>query len=170
MTRIDADENHSRFVQPFCYAVQPFCYAMDGFCHALRVERNMKVHYVAANLLLLWVICVRPAAFQGLLTMLACCMVFAAELVNTAIERTVDIAVGKNFHVLAKQAKDLAAAGVLATSLAAVVIGVYVVFTTYPWQWRAFTDIHLFSGVAAACMLVLLWAAGLHARFHTIKQ
>jgi len=52
----------------------------------------------------------------------AICGVLALELVNTAVERVVDL-VTKEFHPLAKQAKDIAAGAVLLYAILSVVIG-----------------------------------------------
>lgn len=51
--------------------------------------------------------------------------VFALELMNTAIERVVDL-VTEEFHPLAKQAKDLAAGAVLVFALGSVVAAVLI--------------------------------------------
>ena len=52
-------------------------------------------------------------------------MVIFAELMNTAIEQTVDLAVGLRPDPLARQVKDVAAGCVLFACLLAVVIGVF---------------------------------------------
>ena len=49
----------------------------------------------------------------------------ALELVNTAIERMVDLAT-EEFHLLAKQAKDTAAGAVLVFAIASAVIGLLI--------------------------------------------
>jgi diacylglycerol kinase (ATP) len=54
-----------------------------------------------------------------------------AEALNTALELTVDLA-QPEWHALARDAKDVAAAGVLICSLVAVVVGL-VVFGPRLW-------------------------------------
>ncbi len=49
-----------------------------------------------------------------------------AEMINTAIERTVDLATDE-FHPLARLAKDIAAGGVLIAALNSLVVG-YLLF------------------------------------------
>ena len=56
---------------------------------------------------------------------LAMVAVWAAECINTALERLAD-AVSEERHPLIKQAKDMAAAAVLVTAIGAAVIGVLV--------------------------------------------
>jgi diacylglycerol kinase (ATP) len=56
---------------------------------------------------------------------LAVVLVIAAEALNTAVELMVDLA-SPDWHALARDAKDTAAAGVLVCSAGAVVVGVLV--------------------------------------------
>lgn len=60
---------------------------------------------------------------------IAICLVIAGmlsmELMNTAVERAVDLVTTK-YHPLAKQAKDIAAAAVFIYAIAAVVIGLII--------------------------------------------
>lgn len=60
---------------------------------------------------------------------LAIGLVLATELLNTALEAVVDL-VSPQDHPLAKRAKDVAAAGVLAASVAALAAGACVVIAT----------------------------------------
>jgi diacylglycerol kinase len=59
--------------------------------------------------------------------------VWTAELMNTAVERTVDL-VSPDEHPLAEAAKDTAAGAVLVASLFAVAVGLVVLA---PPLWRA---------------------------------
>jgi diacylglycerol kinase len=56
-------------------------------------------------------------------------MVLAAETMYTAIEKTVDL-VTREFHPLAKQAKNMAAGAVLLAAVNAIIIGL-LVFVPY---------------------------------------
>jgi diacylglycerol kinase (ATP) len=49
-------------------------------------------------------------------------LVLVLELLNTALEAVVDLAVGREFHQLAKVAKDCAAGAVLIAAIAALLI------------------------------------------------
>ena len=71
-----------------------------------------------------------PAGLKtGSLVALAIGLVVAAELLNTAIEAVVDL-VSPGEHPLAERAKDLAAAGVLVASVAALAAGLFVLAAT----------------------------------------
>jgi diacylglycerol kinase len=63
------------------------------------------------------------------LVALAIGLVVAAELLNTAVEAVVDL-VSPQDHPLAKRAKDVAAAGVLVASLAALATGIFALIGT----------------------------------------
>jgi diacylglycerol kinase len=54
---------------------------------------------------------------------LAIGFVITAELLNTALERLVDLASNNEFHRIARDAKDTAAAAVLCAAIVAVSIG-----------------------------------------------
>ena len=54
-------------------------------------------------------------------------VIIVAELLNTAIEATVDL-VTEEYHPLAKVAKDCASAAVLTSVLLATIVGIYVFF------------------------------------------
>lgn len=56
-------------------------------------------------------------------------LVLAAEAINSAVERIVDI-VSPQWHPLARDAKDLAASGVLIAAIGAATVGI-IVFLPY---------------------------------------
>ncbi|MDH4139345.1 MAG: diacylglycerol kinase [Coriobacteriia bacterium] len=103
-----------------------FNYAISGIVYALRTQRNMRLHALAAGVVLIAAVTLDVTRFEMILLLLAIALVLTAELANTAIEATVDIAVDL-FNPMAKVAKDVAAGAVLIASLNAVAIG-YLVF------------------------------------------
>jgi len=62
--------------------------------------------------------------------------VLMAELMNTAIERVVDLAVGLRPDPLARQTKDLAAGFVLVASASAAIIGLLIFVPHLVSGWR----------------------------------
>lgn len=116
--------------------LRSFGYAFRGLYWAVRVERNLRIHivvtiYMYGFLLVPDWFTVTPA--QWALLMLTTALVVAAELFNTAIEATVNLATDGRYHPLAARAKDTASAGVLMCSLFAVGVGIAVL-----WQPEAF--------------------------------
>jgi diacylglycerol kinase len=105
---------------------QSFGFAFRGLADAWRSERNFRVQcaYAATTLgLLVWL---RPDAASGLLVFLGLAVLLAAELMNSALERAVDLSVTE-FHPLARMAKDLAASSVLLVAIATAVVNLWVI-------------------------------------------
>lgn len=102
-----------------------FLFALQGFRTALRQERNIKVMLAGGAFAVAMGIILRIDAVSWAVVLVCCGMVIAAELLNTAIETVVDL-VSPEFHPLAGQAKDIAAAASWVLSLTAAVVGVIV--------------------------------------------
>lgn len=96
--------------------------ALAGIVHALLVERHMQIHFVAASLVTLFAFLLSVSKLEWLVLIMTIGMTISLELVNTAIERVVDL-VSERFHPLAKAAKDCAAGAVLISAIASVIIG-----------------------------------------------
>lgn len=99
---------------------QSFYYAGQGLRYAVVSQRNFRIHLVIGTIALIWAAGVHLPLPQTAIIVLTMGLVLALELVNTALEAVVDLAVGQTYHELARIAKDCAAAAVLVTALAAV--------------------------------------------------
>ncbi len=88
----------------------------------------MRIHFVAAALILILSLVVGVSSTQFIFLIFAVSMVIGFELINTAIEATIDVTTTSS-DPLAKVAKDVAAAAVLVSSMGAILIG-YLIF--YP--------------------------------------
>ena len=104
--------------------LRAFSCALTGLFYAAVHERNMRIHIIAAALAVFlgWQLNLSRPEYAILVLTIG--MVFAAELINTAIEAVVDI-LAPEFHPLAKRAKDVAAGAVLVSSIIAVVVGLF---------------------------------------------
>lgn len=104
---------------------QSFGFAFQGIWYALNTQRNLRIHFLAAAVVLVlgWFLDLPERSFMSVLT--AIMVVMVAELVNTAVESVVDLA-SPDFHALAKTAKDVAAGAVLLAALGAAALGVWV--------------------------------------------
>ena len=102
-----------------------FLFALQGFRTALRQERNIKVMLAGGAFAVAMGLILRIDAVSWAIVLVCCGMVIAAKLLNTAIETVVDL-VSPEFHPLAGQAKDIAAAASWVLSLTAAVVGVIV--------------------------------------------
>ncbi|WP_332691376.1 diacylglycerol kinase family protein [Halalkalibacter lacteus] len=102
-------------------------YATQGFCYVIKYEQNMQIHLVVATIVLFVAYFVQLPLLHWLILLLVIAGMIALEIMNTAIERTVDL-VTEEFHPLAKRAKDIAAAAVFVYCLFAVIIGCILFF------------------------------------------
>lgn len=106
--------------------VKAFNSAIQGIIYTFKYERNMKIHYVTAVVVLLISLFLDLSRIEMLILLFAISLVIVSEMFNTAVENTVDL-VTNEYHTLAKIAKDVAAGGVLIASLNAAAVG-YLLF------------------------------------------
>ncbi|TXK84116.1 diacylglycerol kinase [Paenibacillus sp. N3.4] len=104
-----------------------FRYAYEGIKYALDTQRNMKFHFCVAFFVLLAALFMRLPKTDILFILLAVTLMIVTELINTAVEKTVDLAMPDR-HPLAKIAKDVAAASVLVSAGFAVIVGMVVFY------------------------------------------
>lgn len=102
-----------------------FSYAWQGIISAFIQERNLKIHFGFTLLVILLGVWLHLTPTEWLFVLLAIGGVIALELLNTAVERLVDL-VTKQDHPLAKQAKDAAAGAVLVYAICSVLVGLII--------------------------------------------
>ena len=102
-----------------------FSHAGDGVRETFRAERNFRVHCILTIFVVVAAVCLHLSPLRVAALVLAAAFVLFAELFNTAVEATVDLAMPER-HPLAKRAKDAAAGAVLVAACAAVVVGAFV--------------------------------------------
>jgi diacylglycerol kinase (ATP) len=101
---------------------QGFNNAIEGIIYVLKTQKNMKIHFSVALIVLLLSILVGLDGHDYLFLCAAIGLVLFAEMMNTAIEITVDM-ISSEYHPLARIAKDVSAGAVFIASLFAVVVG-----------------------------------------------
>ena len=106
--------------------VSSFNYAFEGVIYVVRTQRNMRVHFAVALVVLPLASVLGVSRFELLALMLAVSFVLIAEMFNTALEKAIDVATN-SFDPLARVAKDVAAGAVLVAAVNAVFVG-YLVF------------------------------------------
>ena len=95
--------------------------ALRGLAFGLRTQSSVRVQALAAALVLLALAALRPEPLWWALVALACAVVLAAELLNTAIERLADELHPHDSDGI-RDLKDCAAGAVLLASLAALAV------------------------------------------------
>lgn len=103
-----------------------FNYAIEGIIYSVRTQRNMKIHMIAALLVLVICFIYDLSKMEILAVIITISIVIIAELFNTAVESAIDATINY-YHPLAKIAKNVAAGGVLVAAVNAVVVG-YIIF------------------------------------------
>ncbi|MDQ2984126.1 MAG: diacylglycerol kinase [Actinomycetota bacterium] len=107
--------------------IESFNFAFEGIIHVLRTQRNMRVHFGVAIVVLVAGLWTGATRLELIALLLAIAFVFITEMINTALEQAIDVATTA-FDPLAKLAKDIAAGAVLIATVNAVAIG-YLVFS-----------------------------------------
>lgn len=104
-----------------------FKVAFRGIFMAISTQRNMKIHLIAATGVILLGFFTHLSKPEWIAILLCIFLVLVTELINTALEQTVDLVTRKRRY-RAMLAKDMAAGAVLLSSLLAVIIGILIFF------------------------------------------
>jgi diacylglycerol kinase (ATP) len=103
-----------------------FNYAFEGIIHVLRTQRNMRIHFLVAVLVLILALIVDVSKMELIALLISITFVLIAEMLNSAIEGAIDVST-TTFDPNAKLAKDVAAGAVLIATVNAIAVG-YLVF------------------------------------------
>lgn len=138
--------------------IMSFKFAFEGITYVLSTQNNMRIHVVVAFIALILSIILDVPQYQLLLVFFSIVFVMCMELINTAIEKTIDL-MTTEYHPLAKIAKDVAAGAVLFAAIFAFIIGVYVF--TRPllalFSYELTFPLERFLLVVVFSILLLLW-------------
>ena len=108
----------NRFLRSFKYAAQ-------GIASAVKREQNIRFHLIAGLIVIAAAFFTGLSDTEWLIVIVLIGGMIALELVNSAIERVVDLA-SPDIHPLAKEAKDIAAGAVLVFAAASAIIGLLI--------------------------------------------
>ena len=106
--------------------IDSFNYAFEGIIHVLRTQRNMRLHFLIAFVVVIVALIVNVTKLELIVLLISISFVLIAEMINSAVEAAIDIAT-TSFDPLAKIAKDVSAGAVLIAAANAVAVG-YLVF------------------------------------------
>lgn len=110
-------------------------HAARGFFYALKNERNFQIELLAAAVVLFLIWYFKIKNWEAIILVLMIMWVLVAELINTVMERIVDM-LKPRIHPYARLIKDIMAAVVLISSVVALVVGI-IIFLPY---LREFSD------------------------------
>ena len=97
--------------------------ARKGMRIVLKSERNIRIHFVAAVFVLVLGFVLEFSALKISVLLLAIGLVVAAEMLNSAIEFSLDAIFHNRYSKMVGMAKDISAGAVMFVTIIAVVIG-----------------------------------------------
>ena len=100
-------------------------YAINGFKTAFKTEVNIKTHFAATLVVVLFGWFFEISAIEWILIAGCVGLVISMEMMNTAVEYLVDF-VSPEIHVKAGKIKDISAGAVLTVALTALIVGLII--------------------------------------------
>lgn len=98
--------------------------ARKGMRLTLKSERNIRVHFFIAALVLVSACCLNFSITKFCILLLAISAVISAEMFNSAIEFSLDAIFHNKYCRMVGMAKDIAAGAVMVVTIMAVMVGV----------------------------------------------
>ncbi|NTV40876.1 MAG: diacylglycerol kinase [Candidatus Moranbacteria bacterium] len=102
-------------------------HAIDGLAYALKNEKNFRIEILIAIFVVAFILLFKIKNWEAIVLILMIMWVLIAELINTVLERIVDI-LKPRIHPYARLIKDLMAGAVLISSLVAIIVGLIIFF------------------------------------------
>lgn len=148
--------------------IDSFNYAVSGIILSVKTEKNMLIHYIIAISVLGLSLIFDFTRVEFLVLLFSISLVLTLEMINTAIEKTVDL-ITKDYHPYARIAKDISAGAVLIAAVNSVIVG-YLLFFDRLSQFSEVlffkikrSPIHL---TFISLLLVVLLTIGLKAKYY----
>jgi diacylglycerol kinase (ATP) len=104
--------------------------AIEGIIYSVKTQRHMRYHLYAALTALILSLVLNISRTEFILLCMAIVLVLTMEMLNTAIETTVDM-ISVEYHPLAKIAKDIAAGVVFIASIGALTLGYLILYPAF---------------------------------------
>lgn len=101
--------------------------AVNGIGYSIKSQRNIRIQLVMAIIIIIIGFIAKLNTFECIVLTFAICLVIIAEMINTAIETTVDLYTDK-YHPKAKLAKDVGAGAVVISAINALVVAYFLFF------------------------------------------
>lgn len=114
--------------------------AVLGLIRAIKTERNLKIELAAAVLVFILSLFFKLSTLELVILVFTVGLVIICELINTAIEASLDAVFGNKRNALVRKAKDVSAGATLVASIMSLFIA-YVLFYTK----LVHSDLNLFA-------------------------
>jgi diacylglycerol kinase (ATP) len=133
--------------------------AIEGVIYAFKTQKHIRYHYVIAAAALFLSLFLKLPVVEFVLFSISIIVLLFAEMLNTAIEETVNL-IEDRHHIIAKNAKDVSAGAVLIAGIGVAIV-LYMIFTKYIYgnMGVALRDVKLFAGHIAIVALLLVLIA-----------
>ena len=105
--------------------LKSFRYAFEGIIDGIKNETNFRVMVISFLLVLILNVFFKVTRMEWIITLLCSGVVLSSELLNSALESTLDVYT-KEHHIRIKNAKDFAAGSVLIMSFISFVIAIII--------------------------------------------
>lgn len=105
--------------------INSFSYALNGLKILFQEEHNARIHLAVSLIVATLGLAFEISISEWLSLLMIIGLVFACEILNSAIENICDL-VSPEYNVYIKKAKDLGAAATFVSALIAVVIGLLI--------------------------------------------
>ena len=102
--------------------LKSFAYAANGISVFFKTETNAAIHLFVAFMVLIVSVLLNISSAEIIVVTFSIAFVWVTEMINTAIERTMDL-ISPEEHPEVKVIKDIAAGAVLMASISAVIAG-----------------------------------------------
>lgn len=100
-------------------------YAISGVIQALKEEKNLKIDFFIMILVIIFSVIFKISKLEWVIELILFGIVISLELINTSIERTVDLII-KEKNKDAKFIKDVAAGASFVSAIVAFIIGLMI--------------------------------------------
>lgn len=113
--------------------LKSYSYAFKGLFKTFREEQNLRIQTIASLIIFILGIYFKISRLEWALLVLVIGLVLVAEITNSAVERITDV-LKPRINNYIQEIKDIMAAGVLLSSMAAIIVGL-VVFLPYLYKF-----------------------------------
>lgn len=101
--------------------------AVTGIFYTIRTQTNIKIQLGVAIIVIILAAILKAQMIEIICLTISIFLVLFAEMLNTAIETTVDL-ITQEYNIKAKIAKDIMAGAVLLTSINSIIVGFLIFF------------------------------------------
>lgn len=105
--------------------IKSFKYALEGVWHGLKNNRNLRIDFIAAIIVIILSIILHVNPYEKGVLGITILLVICSEMINTSLEEMVNLITSEH-RIEAKIAKDVAAGMVLIAAVGVVIIGIFI--------------------------------------------